>query len=68
MKTAKTMGLAAVLAVGAALLGANAMAANTTPAANDSHARCEQQGKDKKLSGSKLQDFVKKCEAEATKK
>jgi len=68
MKTAKTMGLAAVLAAGAALLGANAMAASTTPAANDAHARCEQQGKDKKLNGSALKDFVKKCEAEATKK
>ena len=68
MKTAKTMGLAAVLAAGAGLLGANAMAASTTPAANGSHARCEQQGKDKKLSGGALKDFVKKCEAEATKK
>lgn len=68
MKTAKTMGLAAVLAAGAGLLGANAMAASTTPAANGSHARCEQQGKDKKLSGAALKDFVKKCEAEATKK
>ena len=68
MKTVKTMGLATALAMGAALVGANAMAASTTPAANDSHARCEQQGKDRKLSGSALKDFVKKCEAEATKK
>ena len=68
MKTARTMGLAAMLASGMALLGANAMAATTTPAANDLHARCEQQGKDKKLSGASLKDFVKKCEAEATKK
>ena len=72
MKTARTnvkaIGLTAVLAAGAALLGANAMAASTTPAANDAHVRCEQQGKDKKLNGSALKDFVKKCEAEATKK
>jgi hypothetical protein len=64
----KTMGMTAVLAAGAALLGANAIAATTTPAANETHAHCEQQGKDKKLSGSALKDFVKKCKAEAAKK
>jgi len=67
MKT-KTIGLAAVMAASAALLGANAIAATTTPAANETHAHCEQQAKDKKLSGSALKDFVKKCEADATKK
>lgn len=68
MKLAKTVALTGALAVFAAVAGGTAFAASSTPAASDTHAKCEHQGKDKKLSGEKLKDFVKKCEADAAKK
>jgi hypothetical protein len=64
MKIAKTMALTGMLTLGS-MVGVNAVAAATTPAANGAHARCEQQARDKKLTGQAARDFAKKCEAEA---
>lgn len=68
MKFAKTAAMGALAA--AALLGSTAFAATptATPAANEAHASCSQQAKDKHLAGAARKSFVKKCNAEAAKK
>jgi hypothetical protein len=63
MKFAKTAALGALAT--AALLGGTAFAATATPAANEAHATCSQQAKDKHLAGAARKSFVKKCRAEA---
>jgi hypothetical protein len=50
MKFVKTVALTGTFAV-AAMLGTAAFAADTAPAANAAHAKCEQEAKDKKLTG-----------------
>jgi hypothetical protein len=68
MKFAKTAALGALAAT--ALLGGTAFAATptATPAANEPHATCSQQAKDKHLAGAARKSFLKKCKAESVKK
>ncbi len=68
MKSVKTIALAGSLALAVAMMGSAAFAATTAPAANEAHAKCEKEGKDKKLTAAALGDYVKKCEADAAKK
>ncbi len=68
MKFAKNAALGALAT--AALLGGTAFAATptATPAANEVHATCSQQAKDKHLAGAARKSFLKKCNAGAVKK
>jgi hypothetical protein len=65
MKFAKPVALTATLAVAAAVMGTAALAATAAPTANDAHARCEKQAKDKHVKEAALKDYLKKCEADA---
>jgi hypothetical protein len=67
MKFAKSVALTGTLAFAAAVMGATAFGATTTPAANDAHARCEKQARDKHVKDADLKGYLKKCEADAAK-